>query len=428
MFRFPSTYFSQPEPSPLDFGYSRPSSRQYSYQDFDSFRRSQEIERLIREQQVRYQREHEELKRQRELEAEEEMKRLWISEMRRREQEDAKRKWIAEMQRREFEAATEAKRRYIEQEERRKRARFEDEALRLLAQEKRRVEREEEAEARRNEREEGVEGIFRLLGFGPSFDAPTPAAPRQSKPAPPSKKTKPQPAAVFVEKHAEKAPAQASEVPSPPHSPIPDLIPTATSVRLAKIASKLTTLASTVLPSPSTLHLTSPILGFHQSNIAYLTQKEQLEKLLLELDGIDSEGKEEVRKERKRLVLRAEEALQELEGKVKAEWEQRNRDYNDEQVPAPADVEAPVTEEKMEVDSLAVEAEGTATEEKVEVEVNSKAVEKELEDNVAIAPTLEVQTESTQNKTVVVPIEFIEETSSVLDTSRRRMKKSSLPL
>ncbi|KAH8914172.1 hypothetical protein BT69DRAFT_1139741 [Atractiella rhizophila] len=81
------------------------------------------------------------------------------------------------------------------------------------------------------------------------------------------------------------------------------------------------------------------------------------------------------------------------------------------------------------MDSLPVEAEVTATEEKVEVD--SKAVEKELEDNVAIAPTLEeVQTESTQNKTVVVPIEFVEETSSVLDASSKaneEVESTALP-
>ncbi|KAH8920125.1 hypothetical protein BT69DRAFT_1284248 [Atractiella rhizophila] len=296
------------------------------------------------------------------------------------------------MQQREIEAAREARRRYIEQEKRRKRARFEDEALRLLAQEKRRIEREEEAEARRNQREDGIEGIFKLLCFGPSFDAPSPAAPQQSKSVPTSKKTKPQPAAVFVEKQAQKVPTQTSEVPSPPHSPIPDLVPTATSVHLGKIASKLTTLASTVLPPASTLHLTSPTIGFHQSNVAHLTQKEQLEKLLLELDGIDSEGKEEVRKERKRLVLRAEEALEELEQKVKAEWETRHkRDETRDPEAAAATVEPSSAEEKS--------------------ENGQKPVEKEVVESVAVTSAVEVvdtEPEPSKNKTIIIPIDFVE--------------------
>ncbi|KAH8917733.1 hypothetical protein BT69DRAFT_1286343 [Atractiella rhizophila] len=296
------------------------------------------------------------------------------------------------MQRREIEAAREARRRYIEQEERRKRARFEDEALRLLAQEKRRIEREEEAEARRNQREDGIEGIFKLLCFGPSFDAPSPAAPQQSKSVPTSKKTKPQPAVVFVGNQAQKVPTQTCAVPSPPHSPIPDLVPTATSVHLAKIASKLTTLASTVLPSASTLHLTSPTIGFHQSNVAHLTQKEQLEKLLLELDGIDSEGKEEVRKERKRLVLRAEEALEELEQKVKAEWETRHkRDEETRDPEAASTVEPSSAEEKS--------------------ENSQKPAEKEVVETVAVTSAVEVadtEPEPSKNKTISIPIDFVE--------------------
>ncbi|KAH8928614.1 TPR-like protein [Atractiella rhizophila] len=116
----------------------------------------------------------------------------------------------------------------------------------------------------------------------------------------------------------------AHKIQSPPHLLHPD--PSAAiSAHLSKVATKLATLSTATLPPTLTLHLTSPILTFHPCNIPHRELRQQLESLLLELDGIESEGDENVRRERKRMVREAEELLEKLERGVKEEWEMRCR-------------------------------------------------------------------------------------------------------
>ncbi|SGY45034.1 BQ5605_C001g00237 [Microbotryum silenes-dioicae] len=128
-------------------------------------------------------------------------------------------------------------------------------------------------------------------------------------------------------------------LPLPRRTPTPPPPPSSSSDPITQAHSSLTALQtqldhlaahfdlnpSTLYFSPPSTSNADPILPFVPQNASYHSYIEDLTRLLLKLDGIDSNGDQGVRQRRRGLVAAIERQLESVEAIKKGEWERRQK-------------------------------------------------------------------------------------------------------